>query len=1183
MPIRGPGQGGGGSAGVSSLNGLLGAINLVAGSNVTVTPVGNNISLASSGGGVNNLPPVYNVKVDGTAKGDWQQVLDGSMTSGSAVLTSAAGKFVAGDVGKQISVSGAASGGNSLSTTISSYTSATQVTLATTAGTTVTGAIVHWATDDTVAIQNAIAAAQNTSSKTLYIPTGKYLVGSTITNPLFNITTDGLKLSGDGIGKTIIQFADNVSLGNNPDLFRFSAKNAYISDISFYGGLNTTGNFLSGGQTIVNGGSGYAVNDILTVVGGVYNTPAQVKVTSVSATVITGLTIQTAGSYQATLTGPLTLSGGSGTGATFNPSWGTGFSYAVFSSITGSFKTIMDRIEVAHTYGGAISLVQTWDQAEFTTTLGTAVTAGAVTGYATITPPSMDGIWVGKRLSIDPAIKTAYSAQPSAAGTGYAVGDTLTLSGGTGTAAIFMVAAVKAVSATVAAGGSGYFVNDIITVNGGTQSFGGSALLGGAPAQFKVTATNNGAGPGAVTTVALQTAGSYNSTPSNNASTTDVTTTAASGCTLTVTYGAIDQFGSYGCFSAGVASGGSGYAVGDVISITNPTAGGRHTFLRVSSVSAGVINGLTVLVPGTFITAPSAGVATNTVTGNGTGATVNGTYQLNVNPIGMPVSQGAYSTPPNNAVSTTTSGSGTGCQINAFFYPEQVIVLANTLTTYTTAFANSHTAGVTVNISSEGRGYHIVRDSIVRDSYYANGIGLACRACKFDRNHIYNIGYNSLVHGVYNQGGENEYIGNWIHNCVGYGIQFHMSTPNMDAGGSRFIGNTVWDCQAGWLIIDSAGSPLQISNANNFAANPQLPIGEWMTRNGVISENYFYNSNQTILQGGAVVIGNPGVACVVQGNIFEDGVLTLGGAGSKAIGNTFRTVNNYNATSSLSISGNYSIAQGNTFENAAGNGNVINLNGFGSIVSNNTIFLSNNYIGIGVITVGASNCEVCHNTISGGAVGRGDSKPQAFSIYNNPTNLKIHDNDFSGLGVGSFIAKMGSNGLVGMWYNNNFGTVNGGFVNGANGLATPASNILSFTNNEGNIYGGTVYRTSKTLLLGQVPTAGLSAQTCVKWDSTAAIFTQCAVSDIYFLAVALGGSSGAQGVGAAIFEQGAEVPAVLTDGAWVNGNIGVLSSTAGGKIHDTGLTTPPASGSYVMFLNSGGSAGTARVRLLQTI
>ncbi len=67
---------------------------------------------------------------------------------------------------------------------------------------------------------------------------------------------------------------------------------------------------------IVSGGTGYTVGDILNVVGGTYITQAQVKVITVSSGVITELRMETAGFYSVPPIGTLTLSGGTGSGAT---------------------------------------------------------------------------------------------------------------------------------------------------------------------------------------------------------------------------------------------------------------------------------------------------------------------------------------------------------------------------------------------------------------------------------------------------------------------------------------------------------------------------------------------------------------------------------------------------------------------------------------------------------------------------------------------------------------------------------------------------------------------------------------------------------------------------------------------------------------------------------------------------
>lgn len=71
------------------------------------------------------------------------------------------------------------------------------------------------------------------------------------------------------------------------------------------------------GVAIAFGGSGYTLNDILTV-----STPALdsalLKVTSVALGVIDGVSVEKEGAYFANPTNPVTVSGGTGTGATFN-------------------------------------------------------------------------------------------------------------------------------------------------------------------------------------------------------------------------------------------------------------------------------------------------------------------------------------------------------------------------------------------------------------------------------------------------------------------------------------------------------------------------------------------------------------------------------------------------------------------------------------------------------------------------------------------------------------------------------------------------------------------------------------------------------------------------------------------------------------------------------------------------
>lgn len=131
-------------------------------------------------------PWVFDVTKYG-AVGDTKVVADGAMTNGSAVLTSSTAAWTTADVGKAISVKfAAATGVTTLVTAIASRQSATQVTLAVTAGATVTSAVVIWGTDDTSAIQSAVNAAETYLASHTYaqvfLPPLPYTVAGALNN-----------------------------------------------------------------------------------------------------------------------------------------------------------------------------------------------------------------------------------------------------------------------------------------------------------------------------------------------------------------------------------------------------------------------------------------------------------------------------------------------------------------------------------------------------------------------------------------------------------------------------------------------------------------------------------------------------------------------------------------------------------------------------------------------------------------------------------------------------------------------------------------------------------------------------------------------------------------------------------------------------------------------------------------
>ena len=92
------------------------------------------------------------------------------------------------------------------------------------------------------------------------------------------------------------------------------------TDVAASGSVSQVG---AASAVVQAGGSGYAVNDTVTLTGGTFTTATVLKVTSVATGVITGVSVQTAGSYSVLPANPVAqgTTSGSGTGATFNLSF----------------------------------------------------------------------------------------------------------------------------------------------------------------------------------------------------------------------------------------------------------------------------------------------------------------------------------------------------------------------------------------------------------------------------------------------------------------------------------------------------------------------------------------------------------------------------------------------------------------------------------------------------------------------------------------------------------------------------------------------------------------------------------------------------------------------------------------------------------------------------------------------
>ncbi len=147
---------------------------------------------------IDNGGQFYSILAYG-AKADAIKGTGASIAAGSAILTVAAGAFTAADVGKGITVIGAGPSGTDRRTTIVSVQSATQVTLAGTAGTTASNTAYYYGTLTHTPLQNAINAAVAAGGGIVFIPPGSYFFNIQRVTIASNVTVIGA-----GIDVTIL-------------------------------------------------------------------------------------------------------------------------------------------------------------------------------------------------------------------------------------------------------------------------------------------------------------------------------------------------------------------------------------------------------------------------------------------------------------------------------------------------------------------------------------------------------------------------------------------------------------------------------------------------------------------------------------------------------------------------------------------------------------------------------------------------------------------------------------------------------------------------------------------------------------------------------------------------------------------------------------------------------------------
>jgi hypothetical protein len=639
----------------------------------------------------------------------------------------------------------------------------------------------------TVALVQAQAASAATNN-TLRL--ASVIVGS---NKLASVGIGSNKLSTAAIVQNAIASA---VVSSNVHLSAVSVGSSFFvtSAASIPNALNTI--------AVSTAGSGYKPGDILTISGGT-GTAATVGVAATNGTGgITSITNKTAGNYSVLPNStPNSPTGGSGTGALLNLTFGTGSGYAV-----GNVLTVV---------GGTGTPA--------TVTVVTVNTNGVITAFAisaagsySVAPPATNsptgGSGTGASLSLNIV---------GEGGHGYAVNDVLTLSGSVLSAA---VNSTRLASISINAGGTGYTNGTVLTIAGGT----------GTAATVTVTATN--AGNGAITAASITTIGTYTAAPVTPNS---PTSTNGTGALLNLTMGT-----------------GTNYAVGNVLTIAGGT--GTAASAVVTAVgSLGVITSVSVVENGAYTALPAAansptgGQGTTaslalTLGGSGTPATVrvasvngnggitsvtvvsNGNYSLG--PVSPNLPTGGYPGAGGASLNLTFIGSGgTGYQAG-----DVLTVAGGTGTAATVTVGTVDGTGAITSLSGTTPGSYTALPALAQNiPTGGNGANVILTLTA-------GTGSGYLVNDVLTLAG-------------GTGTPATLTVTNVSGNGSIFANGT------------------SISSVGNYTAPPATPnsptggAGTGATLNLTMATGLGYtNSNGTNLNSLLTIAGGSGTAATIS-------------------------------------------------------------------------------------------------------------------------------------------------------------------------------------------------------------------------------------------------------------------------------------------------------------------------------
>lgn len=455
-----------------------------------------------------------------------------------------------------------------------------------------------------------------------------------------------------------------------------------------------------------------------------------------------------------------------------------------------------------------------------------------------------------------------------------------------------------------------------------------------------------------------------------------------------------------------------------------------------------------------------------------------------------------------------------GTQGAAYQDGELVIVTAVTTTTWTGTFAGTHAANESVMLSSDGRINGLIENCWVHDCPGGQGFGVSASGVTIRKNRIRNIGFgNSLLHGMYLQGGETVVQDNIVESVGGFAIHCHKSTPNFDCSGDRVFNNVCVDYQSGGIVID---------NATSTASNPMVPVGSYLNRFNLISGNVCRTSFGMPYFNGSGISAQTSTPTIITGNMLEDACGNQGSATGTWINagstNDVTISNNIlrslfaDAKTVISATGLRAMVSGNKLMTET-SASLINVGQFG-IVSKNQIYFTGR-LGLTPLTVFAvgANSKVCDNMVD---IQKGAGATSLFSATSF-TNIQVTNNY-----VSDNNNNLGNTNLINLGNGPSSGEFSGNFFADANGNPTgylryvTAFPGLKLSGNYGVMaYGGstgpTLDKGVGDLFAYPVGTNSLTSDLLCTLDANGCA-RNCTVSDTTFIGAATSAnSSGSSG------------------------------------------------------------------------